>query len=240
MIINLMDENRESALLKMLGGESVYTYINQRISLKELSQNPEDGAFYSLLIQAGYLALDKLNPSDQGLLKIPNKELMHVWRTFILSYMVKSSTRIISLFENISNLPIYDEDVKYFLNDRLSYFDISVDADEGRTAERIYHVFMLGLLSAHEDSSYKKPPLSNRESGDGRYDILFEMKGFSIIFEFKSVGDASQMESAVGQGLSQIDEKRYYADAPKGKPLIKTAIAFCGKRCAVKSSRHEW
>ena len=61
---------------------------------------------------------------------------------------------------------------------------------------------------------------------------------FFKIFEFKSVDNADRLEAAAVAGLKQIDEKRYYAGAPKNKPLIKTAIAFCGKRCRVKSGRH--
>ena len=83
-------------------------------------------------------------------------------------------------------------------------------------------------------------PISRRESGDGRFDILLERKEYCVIFEFKSVENASQLEAAAVAGLKQIDEKRYYAGAQKNKPLIKTAIAFCGKRCMVKSGRHEW
>jgi hypothetical protein len=84
-----------------------------------------------------------------------------------------------------------------------------------------------------------KKPLSNRESGDGRYDILFERKNFSVIFEFKTAENKNKLENAAADGLAQIDAKRYYAGAPNDKPLIKTAVAFCGKLCRARSAVHQ-
>ena len=240
IIVKMMDEARKEALLRMLGGETIEVYINHRISLEELNENPGDDVFYSLLLQTGYLSLEQINMNNMGFIRIPNKELMNVWKEFVLSQLVKANAKFITLFDNIDNLNIYSEDVERFLSDRLSYFDIESTSGKSKTSEKTYHIFVLGLLSAYEDISYKKPTLSNRESGDGRYDILFERKNYSIIFEFKSVENANKLESAAEEGLMQINEKRYYANAPKDKPLIKTAIAFCGKQCSVKSKLHEW
>ena len=238
IILDLMNEDRQNIIMRLLNGESVEAYLNDRISLHELTTDPDDSLFYSMLVQAGYLSLEEINTeANYGTIKIPNKELTMVWKEFILRSFVKKGIRLKTLFSNTNDIQAFNQDVEYFLSDRLSYFDIV--ENEGKTAEKIYHVFVLGLLSAYEDISYKKPS-SNKESGDGRYDILFERKDFNIIFEFKSVADVSRLESAADEGLRQIDAKRYYADVAKDKPLIKTAIAFCGKKCSVKSSKHEW
>lgn len=186
------------------------------------------------------LILNLLNENNYGVVRIPNRELMNVWKEFILSSFVKNENNVRTLFDNINNFKIFYTDIEYFLNNILSYFDIESSSGSLKTSERIYHFFVLGLLSAYEDISYKKPPISNRESGNGRYDILLERKEFSIIFEFKSVTNESQLKSAVEEGLKQIDEKQYFADTPKNKQLIKIAIAFSGKQCMVKSRRYDW
>jgi len=237
IILNLLNEERENIIIRLLNGETVSAYVNERISLHELAADPGDGLFYSLLVQSGYLAVEDFDVNNGAIIKIPSKELMTVWKEFILTSFVKSEGVMRSLFANINDAAKFSEDIEYFLSDRLSYFDIA--ESEGKTAERIYHVFMLGLLSAYEDISYHKP-LSNRESGGGRYDILFERKEFNVIFEFKSAEEASRLESAANDGLKQIDEKRYFADIRNDKPLMKTSVAFCGKRCSVKSAIHEW
>ncbi len=241
LVLNLMTESRQDAIMQLISAQPIETYLNDRISLHELIADPSDGIFYSLLVQAGYLSLESIDENNYAMLKIPNKELMNVWKEFILSSFVKNENNVRTIFDHIEYLTVFDDDVKYFLTDRLSYFDIGgISSDRAKTSERVYHVFVLGLLSAYEDIAYKKPPISNRESGDGRYDILFERKNYSIISEFKSVANEHELNVAAEEGLKQIDEKRYFADAPKNKPLIKTAIAFCGKQCVVKSQKHTW
>ncbi len=239
IILSLLTNERLRALEKLLSGHVIEAIIDRHISLNDLTTTSSDATFYSVLVQAGYLSLDHINhESDSVRLSIPNTELMNVWKEFILQRFTKGEVPVKTLFDNIENLELFDSDLQYFLSDKLSYYDI--DNSSAKTRERIYHVFVLGLLSAYEDIRYIKPPLSNRESGDGRYDILLERKGFSIIFEFKSVDHIHQMPDAVQDGLQQIEDKRYYADVPKGTKLIKTSIAFCGKQCISKSVLHVW
>ena len=239
MISGLLDESRRETIMRLLNGETINTYVSDRISLNELAAEPDDNVVYSLLTQAGYLSLEHIDESNYGAVKIPNKELAYVWKDYILSSVVKKGASLKTMFDNIDNLDHFSNDVEYFLNDRLSYFDMESKPGNGTVSEKTYHVFMLGLLSAYEDISFIKPPFSNRESGDGRYDIMLVRKDLAIVFEFKSTDDVDNLASLAAEGLKQIDEKRYYADAPRGVPLIKTAIAFCGKRCRAMSSRHE-
>ncbi len=239
IIRSLLTNDRLTVLEKLLSGQTIEAEVDRRISLNDLSTDTSDATYYSVLVQAGYLALEHINhENDNVRLSIPNTELMNVWKEFILQRLTKGEVPVKTLFNNIENLELFDNDLQYFLSDKLSYYDI--DNSTHKTRERIYHVFVLGLLSAYEDITYIKPPLSNRESGDGRYYILLERKGFCIIFEFKSVDHADQLPNAVQDGLRQIEDKRYYADVPKGTKLIKTSIAFCGKQCITKSVLHVW
>ncbi len=238
IIYRMLNEKRKANIIRLLNGEAIEVFVSRRISLDELNKDVDDSMFYSLLLQSGYLSLEQSCGNETYTLKIPNIELMNVWKEFILTDVVKDSGAMKGLFDNINNLQVFDMDAQRYLSDRLSYFDLI--EDETSTKERLYHIFMLGVLSAYEDATYKKQPLSNRESGDGRYDILYERKDFSIIFEFKASKSETLLEEAADKGLKQIDERRYFTDAPREKPLIKTAIAFFGKRCTVKSKLHSW
>ena len=78
-------------------------------------------------------------------------------------------------------------------------------------AEGFYHGLVLGLI-ALMDNQYKIK--SNRESGDGRYDIsLFPREGRypGIIMELKWKKDlsADELSGLADEALIQIDEKRY-------------------------------
>lgn len=234
IIISLLNSDRREAIAKLLNGEIVQATVNRRISIQDLANDPDDSVFYSLLVQSGYLSVEEADINNWCSIRIPNKELMNVWKEFILTSVVKNSMKVRTLFENIDIPSLFDRDIEYFLSDRLSYFDLDFNQ-----LERTYHLFILGLLSAYENIHYEKP-LSNREGGDGRYDILFETADFYIIFEFKSVSDIKEAEEAAILALKQIDEKRYFAELNRNKKLIKTAIVFCGKQCVSKSKIHVW
>ena len=59
MVTELLNDQRKITLSKLLNGESVKVEIDNRISLKRLSRDKGDEAFYSLLVQGGYLTLDE-------------------------------------------------------------------------------------------------------------------------------------------------------------------------------------
>jgi hypothetical protein len=162
----------------------------------------------------------------------------------LFSYLIKltavltqlyNGKKIKTLFDNVGDMGKFSEDLEGFLSDRLSYYDLAVykDKNEEKARERVYHVFMLGLLSAYDDIQYRRPQ-SNRESGDGRYDILAEKSNHYFIFEFKSSKEGDDLEERAEEALAQIESKRYGADLSKDKPLIKIGVAFYGKRCKVK------
>jgi len=169
---------------------------------------------------------------------IPNKELREVWQLFILENIYSATPRVTTIFSNTDDYGRFAEDIEYFLSERLSYHDLAVlgGDDKKRTHERVYHIFLLGILSAYEDVSFKRA-LSNRESGDGRYDVLIERTTANYIFEVKSCGADDDLDSKADEALEQIEVKRYGADLlSTGKKLVKIGVAVSGKRCRVRVS----
>lgn len=105
-------------------------------------------------------------------------------------------------------------------------------------AEGFYHGLVLGLI-ALMDNQYKIK--SNRESGDGRYDISLiprEKKYPGIIMElkWKSNLDENSLEKLAQEALMQIDNKRYDAEMQQGGigRILKLGIAFSGKRVKIQ------
>ena len=100
---------------------------------------------------------------------------------------------------------------------------------------------MLGLISLM-DNEYKIK--SNRESGDGRYDIsLFprERKYPGIIMELKWQReiDENQLDVLADKALSQIISSRYDTELKEDgvDSIIMFGIAFSGKEVKVKTNR---
>ena len=118
------------------------------------------------------------------------------------------------------------------------YMDKSISFyDAG--AEGSYHGLVLGLI-ALMDNQYKIT--SNRESGDGRYDISLmprEQRYPGIIMELKwnSNLNAEDLERLAEDALAQINEKRYNSEMMQEgvEHILKLGIAFSGKKVKIKA-----
>ena len=234
IIAGLLNEERRKTLAKLLNGETVTETVEERISVADLSRDSGDEDFYSLLAQAGYLSVKKtLAGGDKMELAIPNTELTLAWKKFVLKQEFKASSRYLrGLFENGGDAGKFAEDLERVLGDRLSYHDLAAlqGADGRKAVEILYHVFLLGLLCA-DGHTRRKYPVSNRESGDGRFDICVEREEGSYIFELKASESAENLEKDAAAAMGQISAKRYGAEL-SGR-VVKTGMAFFGKRCKV-------
>ena len=238
MAADLLSTDREKTLTGLLNGEQAEVPIVDRISLQHLAANTGDEAFYSLLVQCGYLSLDGRvpNKATEAYVSIPNKELREVWQRFILENIYTTAPRPSTIFDNENEHKRFAKDIEYYLSERLSFHDLAVydNSDREKTHERVYHVFLLGILSAYEDVRFKRA-LSNRESGDGRYDVLIERTTANYIFEVKSCGADEDLDAKADEALGQIEVKRYGADLVNtSKKLVKIGVAVSGKRCRVR------
>ena len=91
------------------------------------------------------------------------------------------------------------------------------------------------------DNQYKIK--SNREAGDGRYDISLsprEDRYPGIIMELKWKKDLSEeaLSELADEALAQIDEKRYDAEMKNEgiRDILKFGISFSGKKVSVKAT----
>jgi hypothetical protein len=133
---------------------------------------------------------------------------------------------------------LYANDYKKLQKAIAEYMDKSISFyDAG--AEGFYHGLVLGLI-ALMDNQYKIK--SNRESGDGRYDISLiprQDRYPGIIMELKWKKDLSAdvLSELADEALAQIDEKRYDAEMKEDgvQNMLKFGIAFSGKKVSVKT-----
>lgn len=113
------------------------------------------------------------------------------------------------------------------------YMDKSISFYDGGS-EGFYHGLILGFI-ALMDNQYKIQ--SNRESGDGRYDIcLFPktLKYPGIIIELKWGNnlDENALNKLAVDALHQINQKQYNIDMNNNgiTNILKLGIAFSGKK----------
>ena len=220
-------------------GEKVIARIDQNVVYRSLTEDP--GNIYSLLLVAGYLkTLSKELQGDGTWLcevSIPNREIAAVYKSEILSHLIQIGvvTRGTAnkIAESLYKLDItkLQEGIGEYMQKTISFYDAG--------AEGFYHGLTLGLV-ALMDNQYKIR--SNRESGDGRYDIsMFPRKKKlpSIIMELKWDKDLDDkaLDLLSSDALDQIQEKRYDAEMKEEgiTDIVKIGVAFSGKKVKIST-----
>jgi len=205
----------------------VEAYVNLEASFMEL-EAPE--TLWGLLVNSGYLTVAHELGEEAYILKIPNQEVKKEFRSIVATYAGFGENRVHQLFSALSNrnigrfLKIYQK----LVYDCVSYHDVnSVDANENDPHENSYHMLFLGMAISMS-GMYK--PKSNRESGDGRSDII--MRSLQpdlrphIVFEFKQGEAVAELKQ---EALDQIFEKKYYVELHGN--VLCVGIAHNKKKC---------
>ena len=159
----------------LLQGESFLTYIDTGVIYPQIRNNPS--SVYSFLLVAGYLKAVKVEPAFSGdymcEVALPNQEIAFVYNKEILQKL----TNIIPQATAISiQEALYSNDAQR-LQKEIHRLLLQSASCYDTVGENFYHGFVLGLC-AMMDNRYHIS--SNRESGEGRYDIqlLREYAGY--------------------------------------------------------------
>ena len=213
-LLKVATDDITERLYALLHGERIIARIDQNVVYSSLTEEPAN--IYSLLLVAGYLKAPKKELQADGSylceVSIPNREIAAVYKSEILSHFLQVGVITRNTANKIAE-SLYANDYKKLQNAVAEYMDKSISFYDGG-AEGFYHGLMLGLI-ALMDNQYKIK--SNRESGDGRYDICLiprEEKYPGIIMELKWKEKLSEaaLVSLAEEALVQIDELRYDSD----------------------------
>lgn len=238
-VLKVVTDDITEKLYSLLQGERVIARIDQNVVYRSLSDDPAN--IYSLLLVAGYLKTPKKELQSDGSylceVSIPNREIAAVYKSEILSHLLQIGAITRTTANKIAE-SLYAKDYKKLQKAIAEYMDKSISFyDAG--AEGFYHGLVLGLI-ALMDNQYKI--ISNRESGDGRYDISLiprEEKYPGIIMELKWKRElgADELDRLADDALAQIDDMRYDSEMKEDgiNDILKFGIAFSGKKVSVKT-----
>lgn len=238
-VLKMAADDMIERLYALLQGERVIARIDQNVVYRSLSEEP--GNIYSLLLVAGYLRILRKELQADGSylceVFIPNREIAAVYKSEILSHLLQIGAITRTTANKIAE-SLYANDLNKLQKAIAEFMDKSVSFyDAG--SEGFYHGLMLGL-TALVDHQYKIR--SNRESGDGRYDIgLFprEKKYPGIIMElkWKKGLSADTLEALAKEALIQMDSRRYDSEMRKEGigNILKLGIAFSGKEVRIEA-----
>lgn len=223
------------------GQKPVRKMLDLSVIYPNMGQSSTD--LFSFLAMTGYLKTDNvIDEADNTYncdLSVPNKEVKDLFKKQIISCFVRSdlSTRDMLLRQLQSsiasgNTVLFQSVLRQLLLETVSSFDL--------TLENSPHMFMLGLFTCLRGNYYIT---SNRESGDGRYDIQLEPRrkdetGF--ILELKTVKKEPKrmkqtLSAAARRAVNQSRAKEYAADMKKrGIEKIRIyGVAFYQKNVSV-------
>ena len=233
-VIAEADEEIYERLTSLVNGETFVTYIDTGVIYPQIKSNPS--TIYSFLLVTGYLKVLKSTMSFNGdfmcEVALPNREISLVYQKEILQklhHMIPQSTAI-SIQEAIfsgDNEKIKAQIQKLLLQS-VSSFDTA--------GENFYHGFMLGLCALMGDAFVT----SNRESGEGRYDIQLKpiKKNLpGVLIELKATKNCTEdsLKRLSETALQQINEKKYDTELKNAgvTDIYKYGVAFCGKNVEV-------
>lgn len=238
-VLRVATDDITERLYDLLQGERVVARIDQNVVYRSLAEDPAN--IYSLLLVAGYLKTPKKELQADGSylceVSIPNREIAAVYKSEILSHFLQTGAITRTTANKIAE-SLYANDYKKLQSTIGEYMDKSISFFDGG-AEGFYHGLMLGLI-ALMDNQYKIK--SNRESGDGRFDVSLiprEKRYPGIILELKWKEKLSdvELEKWSNETLKQIGELRYDSEMKEDgiTEILKFGIAFSGKKVCVRT-----
>ena len=238
-VLKIATDDIIEKLYSLLQGEKAIARIDENVVYRSISEDPAN--IYSLLLVAGYLNAPKKALQADGSylceLAIPNREIAAVYKSEILSHFLQIGAIARTTANQIAE-SLYANDYKKLQKAIAEYMDKSVSFyDAG--AEGFYHGLVLGLI-ALMDNQYKIT--SNRESGDGRYDISLlprnnQYPGILMELKWKKNLEKEALEQLAEEALYQIDDRRYDSEMKENrvKDILKFGIAFSGKKVMIKT-----
>ncbi len=237
----LSDQNENytrELLLGLVNNETIRKEIDENFVFPNLDKNKE--LLWSLLTFSGYLTSINKTGRKSYELKIPNYEIKTVFQDIILDWLNSDikikQTLLIDTTKYLTNNEIdkFEKGFKKIIGDTSSYFDINGEP------ENVYQSYVLGLLAIIGDDYIIK---SNRESGDGRYDILLiphDKTKYGIVIEIKQITKekkenednfSKRINRKITEAKEQIENNKYFKELEQNKieKIIKLPIVFAGK-----------
>ncbi len=219
----IQGSNREIKMIveELLKGKSFKAVIDEQVVFDQLEN--DSNALWSFLLASGYLKIVRFHDAGSYLgeefveyeLELTNIEAVTVFRKMIHGWFGKYQMPYndfikAMLLHDLKNMNLYMNKVALTT---ISFFDTGTKMSKESEPERFYHGLMLGLMV---DLNDKYEITSNRESGFGRYDVLFQPHHDTddgIILEFKVIDQEKEksLKDTAQAAIKQIVDKKYAA-----------------------------
>ena len=229
-LIEGANQDTKKEIENLLAGGTIEKPVHEDITYDDIHKSGDN--LWNFLFFTGYLKKvgERFEISQLYLeMAIPNQEVHYIYENTISHWFdqkVKAMDRT-ELYQAVvqGNCLVVETILREQLKKSISFYD---------AAEQFYHGFLVGMLSGLGEYVLQ----SNRETGDGRADIIMtpaDERQPVMIFELKRAERFTHMEERCQAALSQIEDRHYDAESrDEGyKRFIKYGICFCKKSCMV-------
>ncbi len=230
-LIARADRETKGQIETLLAGGTLDIQIHEEVTYGDMHSNGEN--LWNFLYFTGYLTKESEYFKESSIFlraRIPNIEVKTIYQNTILNW-TKAAIKKEDFHDLYRAMEEGDaQRMTDILNGQLfrtiSFYD---------SAENFYHGFLTGILSQSENYLVK----SNRESGNGRSDIMVKspsLRGRSFIVEVKVSDSIDDLENDAEKALQQIYDKKYMEELrTEGYRKIDCyGISFFRKDCEVR------
>lgn len=228
------DDETKKDLETLMNGGTIEKIVHEDITYEDIHENMDN--LWNFLFFTGYLKKEGERQEDTEIylsMSVPNLEVKSVYNNSISRWFEKKlevtdRSSLIEAFE-AGDCEAAAEFISEQLEETISYHDSS---------ESYYHGFLAALLSGTK--KYKAD--SNKESGNGRPDLIFKTKrirnGRAMILELKKARSFNEMDRKCDEALQQIEDRRYEIDLRNEgyEDITKYGICFYKKECLIKKA----
>ena len=230
-LVERADLSVKQEIEALIEGKTITKPIHEDITYDDMDSTQDN--LWNFLFFTGYLKKISEHQDGEEILvemAIPNSEVRYIYKNTVLRWLEEKTKKkeLSPLYESIldGDREKMAEILSENLMETISFYDYQ---------ESYYHGFLAGMLK--NIGNYIV--LSNRESGNGRPDIVLKypsVRGKAVILEIKVARTYQELESKCDEALRQIDEQKYEeALRQEGySNILKYGIAFYRKECMVK------
>ena len=220
----------------LIEGGTITKPIHEDITYDDMNSTQDN--LWNFLFFTGYLKKIREEQEDETVrmeMAIPNSEVRYVYKNAVLQWFEKKTEKkeLTPLYESLLNgdCDKMAEILSENLMETISFYDYQ---------ESYYHGFLAGMLKNIGNYIVQ----SNRESGNGRPDILVRypsVRGKAVIIEIKVSKSYQGLEAKCDEALEQIEDQKYEETLRQEgyQNIMKYGVAFYRKECMVKAAEKD-
>lgn len=231
-LVERADIRTKQEIEALIEGGSIEKPIHEDITYEDIGADQANENLWNFLFFTGYLKKTKERMEGNVryvTLTIPNEEIRYLYKNTVLSWFGQKVRKkdFTMFYRSIvqGDVSAFEKTVTEMLREGISFYD---------SKEAFYHGFLMGLLNGMEDYY----AYSNREAGDGRYDICLkslDVEKPAVILGLKQAVSYRDMETKSRMAVEQINLKRYEEELVQDgyEKVLCYGIAFYKKNCKI-------